>query len=112
MQTLNREFRRKDKPTDVLSFPSPDVFARQGVLGDLVICVPVARAQAREQRHTLLQECGVLLVHGAMHLFGSDHQTPAQTKKMLQAERDCLKKLSQIRGLPSWEEGLIGRLGH
>jgi probable rRNA maturation factor len=74
MRTLNRRFRKKDQPTDVLSFP----LGKQGpdgrhYLGDIVIAVPVAFRQAREKGHSLKRELELLAVHGFLHLLGFDH---------------------------------------
>jgi probable rRNA maturation factor len=74
IQTLNRKFMKKDKPTDVLSFPlgerGPD---GKYYLGDIVIAVPVAARQAREKGRGLDRELRVLAVHGFLHLLGYDH---------------------------------------
>ena len=74
MRTLNRRFRKKDRPTDVLSFPlgkrGPD---GRHYLGDIVIAVPVAFRQAREKGHSLKRELELLAVHGFLHLLGFDH---------------------------------------
>ncbi len=71
MRTLNRRYRRKDRPTDVLSFP-----AGQGaLLGDIVISVPYAARQARRRRERPSAELDRLLLHGYLHLLGYDHET-------------------------------------
>jgi probable rRNA maturation factor len=83
---LNREHRRKDKPTDVLAFPMDE----EGVgpsgavrlLGDVVISLDTAAVQARRQRHGLMDEVTHLLAHGLLHLVGYDHQTDAQERRM------------------------------
>ena len=74
MQRLNRDFRGKDKPTDVLSFPG-GATPEGRHLGDVVIAVPVARRQADEQRHALTRELRALLLHGVLHCLGHDHET-------------------------------------
>jgi probable rRNA maturation factor len=74
MKSLNRKYRGKDQPTDVLSFPAPEIFARQGHLGDLVICEPILERQAKEMGHSALEELRVLIVHGLLHLLGYDHE--------------------------------------
>jgi rRNA maturation RNase YbeY len=74
MIRLNAEFRGKSYATDVLSFPAPEVFQRQGHLGELVICVPTMLRQARELGHGGSEELQVLLVHGILHLLGFDHE--------------------------------------
>ena len=71
MRGLNRAWRGKDRPTDVLSFPSGEA----GFLGDVVIDVPYAARQARRLGHPLAREVQVLLAHGLLHLLGHDHET-------------------------------------
>ena len=73
IKSLNAEWRGKDAPTDVLSFPQ-EAFGNVVVLGDCVISVDTAKRQAAEVGHTLLDECRVLLVHGLLHLAGFDHE--------------------------------------
>ena len=75
MAHLNGTFRKKATPTDVLSFPTPEFFQRQGVLGDLILCGPVAVSQAREHGHSWKREIDVLIVHGLLHLCHFDHET-------------------------------------
>jgi len=74
IQTLNRRFMKKNKPTDVLSFPLGDK-APDGkfYLGDIVIAVPVAFRQARAKGHSLDRELRLLTIHGFLHLLGYDH---------------------------------------
>lgn len=74
MQELNRRFRGKNAPTDVLSFPAPGIFREQGMLGELVLCLPVLKKQALELDHSPEEELRVLLVHGVLHLLGYDHE--------------------------------------
>jgi probable rRNA maturation factor len=71
IQELNRSFRGIDAPTDVLSFP---LQGGSRVVGDVVICVPQAIAQAREFGHSLAREMAYLAVHGTLHLLGYDHE--------------------------------------
>ncbi len=74
VQRLNRRFRGKDKPTDVLSFPG-ETTADGYHVGDIVISVPTARRQAAEAEHTLARELRILLLHGLLHCLGYDHET-------------------------------------
>jgi probable rRNA maturation factor len=77
MQALNRAWRRKDAPTDVLSFSAQEGERMPGddhVLGDLVISVDTARRQARRLGHPLPVEVAVLVAHGICHLAGLDHE--------------------------------------
>ena len=78
MCELNRTFRRRNKPTDVLSFPpAPAAFAGQAAGGDLAISVDTALRQARSLGHALLVEVEILLLHGLLHLAGMDHEQDA-----------------------------------
>lgn len=73
-QNLNNQYRGKDKPTNVLSFPA-DIPAELGIplLGDLVICAPVVEREAKEQGKSLNAHWAHMLVHGTLHLLGFDH---------------------------------------
>src|SRR5512135_496375 len=74
IQTLNRKFMKKDKPTDVLSFPLGEKAADgKYYLGDIVIAVPVAARQARQKGTSLDRELRLLAIHGFLHLLGYDH---------------------------------------
>lgn len=74
IQTLNRKFMKKDKPTDVLSFPLGEKAADgKYYLGDIVIAVPVAARQARQKGSSLDRELRLLAIHGFLHLLGYDH---------------------------------------
>ena len=70
MTSLNRKFRRKNKTTDVLTFPGDDAF-----LGDIVISVDQARRQAADEKHSLAIEVRYLILHGILHALGYDHET-------------------------------------
>ncbi|MDE3104254.1 MAG: rRNA maturation RNase YbeY [Acidobacteriota bacterium] len=74
VRRLNRAFRRKDKPTDVLSFPAPPEIAAQHA-GDLAISLETAARQAGQFGHSLALEVRILLLHGLLHLAGEDHET-------------------------------------
>ena len=71
MQDLNRRYRRKNKPTDVLSFPSK----APGIAGDIAISLEIAAANAADIGHSLATEVKVLILHGLLHLAGHDHET-------------------------------------
>ena len=71
MRKLNREFRRKDKTTDVLTFPGDEPTH----LGDIVISLEQARRQARDEKHSLATEVRYLILHGILHSLGYDHET-------------------------------------
>lgn len=79
IRRLNRTFRKKDKATDVLSFPAPaeGVDGHGGMAGDLAISVETAARQAEGQGHRLTAELQILALHGLLHLAGFDHETDA-----------------------------------
>lgn len=107
MARLNGRYRGKPRPTDVLSFPAPEVFRRAGILGEIAICGPVLREQAREEGHGPALELDVLLVHGLLHLLGFDHErSPRAAREMARWERRLLAtRASRLDG----EGGLIRR---
>jgi probable rRNA maturation factor len=98
MRALNQAYRGKNRATDVLSFAFREGrFAelQTGLLGDIVICVPVAEKQAREAGHSLGREIELLLVHGLLHLLGYDHeQGPREARRMKSREAMLLKRIS------------------
>jgi probable rRNA maturation factor len=111
MRELNREHRGKDAPTDVLSFPlyEPADFDRNGrtrlrprapdgerMLGDIVISVDTARAQAAAYDAPLEREIERLLIHGVLHLCGHDHERPDERRRMEREER----RLAEAIGMP------------
>ena len=102
VRRLNRQFRGKNKATDVLSFPAGDGPGAEGVAGDLAISVPTAAKQSGQQGHALGVEIKVLILHGLLHLAGYDHE--ADEGQMARRERVLRARL----GLPS---GLIERAG-
>ena len=103
---LNREWRDKDAPTDVLSFPS-ESFADVVVLGDCVLSVDTAKRQAAEVGHGLLDECRVLLVHGLLHLAGLDHETGVEDAERMAACEDELLGLLTEGRLAGGSRGLV-----
>lgn len=89
-RALNLRFRRKDKPTNVLSFP----YEEPGVLGDVVICAAVVNREAREQGKRPAAHWAHMVVHGVLHLRGFDHIRAADAKVMEGRERAILARLS------------------
>ncbi len=91
---LNRSYRGKDRPTNVLSFPfqAPPVVASD-LLGDLVICVPVVLREAQSQSKAATAHWAHMVVHGVLHLLGYDHQVPAEAEAMERMEVDILSDL-------------------
>ena len=84
MRKLNARYRRKDYPTDVLSFPVDGKLpAPNRLLGDVVISVDKAREQARERGRTRDEEMVTLLIHGIVHLLGYDHERSAKDARVM-----------------------------
>ncbi len=96
LRRLNRRFRQKNRPTDVLSFPGD----ANGLGGDIAISADMAAANARVLGHTLLHELNVLILHGMLHLAGYDHEH--DQGQMARKEQ----QLQRTLGLPA---GLIER---
>ncbi|WP_333655068.1 rRNA maturation RNase YbeY [Dissulfurispira sp.] len=97
MRELNLQYRGKDKTTDVLSFPQIEQFKQfkrfelLTSLGDIVINLPQAKRQAKEHGLTLYNEIAWLLIHGALHLLGYDHEkNKYQARKMREMEKELL----------------------
>jgi probable rRNA maturation factor len=83
---LNREYRGRDRPTNVLSFPASQQERRlTGALGDLVICVPVVWAETRAQRKAPAAHWSHMVVHGVLHLHGYDHERSARAARDMEA---------------------------
>jgi probable rRNA maturation factor len=88
VHALNRQYRGKDKPTDVLSFPLADEL-QPSLLGDVVISVETAARQARRRGHSLREELQTLLIHGVLHLLGYDHEVSrSEAIRMRRKERE------------------------
>ena len=109
IQYLNKTYRAKDKPTDVLAFYTQPHFAQKktesefvpapdGVrhLGEVVISYPQAVTQAQQQGNSINQELTILVVHGTLHLLGFDHEKPEERRLMRAREKEILKKLARM----------------
>ncbi len=81
-QLLNKQYRGKDKPTNVLSFPLADENLPIPVLGDLVICAPVVEREAQEQKKVIEAHWAHMVVHGVLHLLGYDHENDTEAECM------------------------------
>src|SRR5262249_35869916 len=93
---LNAHYRGKDYATNVLSFPAAHLAQAANEprpLGALVICPPVLRAEALEQRKTLRAHWAHLVVHGSLHLIGYDHERDADARRMERREIAVLRRL-------------------
>ncbi len=85
---LNRQYRGKDKPTDVLSFPLADEL-QPLLLGDVIISVETAARQAQRWGHLLREELQTLMIHGVLHLLGYDHEiSRSEAIRMHRKERE------------------------
>ena len=98
MRSLNRQYRARDYPTDVLAFPMEQIGSPATVfLGDVVICVPVAIGQASRFENTADQELLRLLIHGTLHLLGYDHEeSKREATRMQRKERRIVKALAPV----------------
>lgn len=97
---LNKEFRNVDRPTDVLSFPMDTDFIVEGVdamLGDIVICMDVAKEQANDLGHSLDREIMYLTCHSTLHLLGYDHMTDDEKREMRSREKEVMKILGVFK---------------
>lgn len=97
---LNKEFRKVDRPTDVLSFPMDTDFMVEGVdamLGDIVICMDVAKEQARDLGHSLDREIMYLTCHSTLHLLGYDHMNDDEKREMRAREKEVMKILGVFK---------------
>lgn len=93
-QALNSQFRRKHKPTNVLSFPfAPPPGTRSDLLGDVVICADVVRREAREQGKSERAHWAHMVVHGILHLRGFDHHNSKDAAVMEAKEIRVLRRL-------------------
>ena len=101
IQTLNRDYRGYDKPTDVLSFEAHERNPETGMLylGDIIISLEKAALQAEQGGHPLMAESQLLVVHGVLHLLGHDHADVEEKNKMWNDQAETLARLglSDIR---------------
>ncbi|HOQ07673.1 MAG TPA: rRNA maturation RNase YbeY [Clostridiales bacterium] len=111
IRQINAEFRNKDVPTDVLSFPMADItkgrindFGNDSdpdegllVIGDIVISVETARRQSEQYGHSFERELAFLAAHGMYHLMGYDHEDELDEKEMMEKQEAVLKELGLRR---------------
>lgn len=103
IQEINRDYRQKDKVTDVISFAfeeEEDIFEGMDVarvLGDIIICTDVAAEQAEQYGHSFERELGFLALHGFLHLLGYDHMTEEDEKVMFGRQKDILNQFGLTR---------------
>jgi probable rRNA maturation factor len=94
IHTLNRDYRQRDKPTNVLSFPTGEIAGLPAdeslMLGDIVVCAEVVAAEAREQGKGVQDHWAHMLVHGTLHLLGHDHMNAEEADRMESLEINVL----------------------
>lgn len=100
IQEINRDYRDKDQPTDVISFAMEDMGEGEmeivgaempRMLGDLIISIPRTKEQAEEYGHSFDRELGFLALHGFLHLLGYDHMTDEDEKEMFGKQKEILE---------------------
>ncbi|MEI5905800.1 rRNA maturation RNase YbeY [Bacillus spongiae] len=98
---INKEYRHKDRPTDVISFAMEEMGEGEleivgeeipRILGDIIISVPKAKEQAIDYGHSFSRELGFLALHGFLHLLGYDHMTETDEKAMFSRQKDILEQ--------------------
>ena len=107
IQEINRDYRGKDVPTDVISFALNDEVESEisiigledeiNSIGDVIICVDIAKEQAEDYNHSFDREIGFLAVHGFLHLLGYDHMTPEDEKEMFEKQEKILEEFGLRR---------------
>ena len=105
IHALNRDYRHKNKPTDVLAFAMEEgeavpsrrsANAADRVLGDVIVSIDTATKQAQKRRRPLLDEVTMLLAHGLLHLLGYDHQDDEQEREMVAKTRELEAAASAV----------------
>ena len=108
VRQLNRDYRGKDEPTNVLAFymksvegsgadRTPFIMPPDGLshLGEIIISCPQAVEQAKEHEHSIKREMAILIIHGVLHLLGYDHERPEQERQMQVVEREILSRVEE-----------------
>lgn len=91
---LNKKYRKKNKPTNIISFPfEPPCNIKTNTLGDLVICAALVKKEAKQQQKTIPAHFAHLIIHGVLHLLGYEHYTKKTATRMENLEIKLLKKL-------------------
>lgn len=107
IRELNRQFRGKDKATNVLSFPGPEEVGGAPVLGDIALAFQTIEREAREQGKSLEQHCRHMVVHGFLHLLGYDHEDPAEAEDMEAMEVQVLDDMGVANPYRDDDEGKL-----
>lgn len=101
VRQLNKQYRGKDVPTDVLAFYMTSAAGETFVvppdrvrhLGEVIISYPQVVIQAEEQHHSVERELAILIIHGVLHLLGYDHEEPGQGREMREREKEILSQV-------------------
>ena len=96
IRELNVEWRGKDQPTNVLSFPTPGALEHKPLLGDVIVAFETVSREAEEQGKLLRAHAAHMVAHGFLHLIGYDHETAAEAERMEALER----KIAMALGFP------------
>ncbi len=106
IQQINRDYRGKDAPTDVISFAMEEMGENEmeihgeglpEILGDIIISIPKTAEQAESYGHSFMRELGFLAVHGFLHLLGYDHMTREDEKTMFTKQKEILEAYGLTR---------------
>jgi probable rRNA maturation factor len=104
---LNKLHRGIDKPTDVLSFPAeelPDEIESSPYLGDIIIAYPYTQAQAEQEGFSMADSLVLMVIHGALHLLGYDHDTPENRAEMWNIQSEVLQEMGiDLAIVPAYE---------
>ena len=103
VRQLNKSYRGKDEPTDVLAFYMTSAAGETFVappdgmrhLGEVIISYPQAVIQAKEHQHSIKKELAILIIHGVLHLLGYDHEEPEQERQMRERETETLSYIEK-----------------
>ncbi|MGD9542755.1 MAG: rRNA maturation RNase YbeY [Methylocystis sp.] len=96
IRKLNADWRDKDQPTNVLSFPTPGPLGGKPLLGDIIVAYETVAREAEEQAKPLRAHTAHMIAHGFLHLIGYDHETAAEAERMEALER----RIATALGLP------------
>lgn len=97
IKKINSEYRNKDYATDVISFALWDSGIKTPLLGELFICIPIVKIQAKKYNHSFKRELSFLFLHGLLHLLGYDHQNENDEKIMFNLQDEILNQLKIMR---------------
>lgn len=96
IRDINKEFRGIDKPTNVISFPFMDYAGEEFIIGDIVICLSVAKEQAKKEGNDFHQYIAFLIIHGFLHLLGFDHIREEDRIVMEKKEEEIFRKINNF----------------